>query len=169
MRAAHPLVSAAAYAALPAAARRALHQRLAAGADDPLERARHAALAAVSTDPRVAAALDAGVAAALAAGAPDIAVELSRLACSTPSADADRAARLDLLADALVRAGDSPGAVAAQRQAIALTRPGRSGPAADPARRDGDGSDRLGRARSLSSRSRWPKQPPTRSSGQRPC
>ena len=47
VRAAHPLVSAAAYAALPAAARRALHQRLAAGADDPLERARHAALAAV--------------------------------------------------------------------------------------------------------------------------
>ena len=39
----------------------------------------------------------------------------------TPSADADRAARLDLLADALVRAGDSPGAVQAQRQAIGLT------------------------------------------------
>jgi DNA-binding NarL/FixJ family response regulator len=121
VRAAHPLVSAAAYAALPAAARRALHQRLAAGSDDPLERARHAALAAVSTDPQVATALDAGVAAALAGGAPDIAVELSRLALQHTEADADRAARLDLLADALVRAGDSPGAVAAQRQAVALT------------------------------------------------
>jgi DNA-binding NarL/FixJ family response regulator len=121
VRAAHPLVSAAAYAALPAAGRRTLHQRLAAGADDPLERARHAALAAVSTDPQVARALDAGVAAALAGGAPDIAVELSRLALQHTEADADRATRLDLLADALVRAGDSPGAVAVQRQAVALT------------------------------------------------
>src|ERR1022692_3869803 len=43
VRAAHPLVSAAAYAALPATDRRALHQRLSAGTDDPLERARHAA------------------------------------------------------------------------------------------------------------------------------
>ena len=66
-------------------------------------------------------ALDAGVAAALAAGAPDIAVELSRLALQHTGSDADRAARLDRLADALVRAGDSPGAVRAQRQAIDLT------------------------------------------------
>ena len=121
VRAAHPLVSAAAYAALPVADRRALHQRLSAATDDPVERARHAALAATRADPQVALALDAGVAAALAAGAPDIAVELSRLALQHTQADADRAARLDLLADALVRAGDSPGAVQAQRQAIALT------------------------------------------------
>ncbi len=121
VRAAHPLMSAAAYAALPAAERRALHRRLAMSSDDPLERGRHAALAATRADPRIAVALDAGVAAALAAGAPDIAVELSRLALAHTSADADRAARLDLLADALVRAGDSPGAVRAQRQAIDLT------------------------------------------------
>ena len=61
------------------------------------------------------------MAAALAGGAPDIAVDLSRLALQHTEADADRAVRLDLLADALVRAGDSPGAVAAQRQAIGLT------------------------------------------------
>jgi DNA-binding CsgD family transcriptional regulator len=66
-------------------------------------------------------ALDTGVAAALAAGAPDIAVELLRLALQHTVCDADRAARLDRLADALVRAGDSPGAVQAQRQAISLT------------------------------------------------
>ena len=71
--------------------------------------------------PQIVRALDAGVAAALAAGAPDIAVELSRLALQHTEADADRAARLDQLADALVRAGDSPGAVQAQRQSIALT------------------------------------------------
>ncbi len=121
IRAAHPLVGAAAYAALPAAGRRALHRRLAASSDDPLERARHAALAATEADPSIARALDAGVLAALAAGAPDIAAELSRLALQHTDTDSDRAARLDLLADALVRAGDSPGAVEAQRQAIALT------------------------------------------------
>jgi DNA-binding NarL/FixJ family response regulator len=121
IRAAHPLVSAAAYAALRPAERRELHHRLLAGTDDPLERARHAALAATRADPRIARALDAGVATALTAGAPDIAVELSRLALQHTDSDADRAARLDLLADALVRAGDSPGAVQAQRQAIALT------------------------------------------------
>jgi hypothetical protein len=121
VRAAHPLVSAAAYAALPPADRRALHQRLSEGTDDPLECARHAALAAIRADPRIAQSLDAGVVGALAAGAPDIAVELSRLALQHTDSDADRAARLDLLADALVRAGDSPGAVQAQRQAIDLT------------------------------------------------
>jgi DNA-binding CsgD family transcriptional regulator len=121
VRAAHPLMSAAAYAALPASGRRALHRGMSASADDPVERARHAALAATRADPEVARALDAGVAAALAAGAPDIAVELSRLALQHTEADAERAARLDLLADALVRVGDSPGAVQAQRQAIALT------------------------------------------------
>ena len=121
IRAAHPLVGAAAYAALPAAGRRALHRRLADSSDDPLERARHAALAATKADSRIARALDVGVAAALAAGAPDIAADLSRLALEHTESVAGRAARLDLLADALVRAGDSPGAVEAQRQAIALT------------------------------------------------
>jgi DNA-binding CsgD family transcriptional regulator len=121
VRAAHPLVSAAAYAALPAASRQALHQRLAAATDDPVERARHAALAAPAADPAIARDLDTGVAIALAAGAPDIAVELLRLALQHTDTDASRAARLDRLADALVRAGDSPGAVQAQRQAIELT------------------------------------------------
>ncbi len=115
VRAAHPLLSAAAYAALPAAGRRALHQRLLAGTDDPLDRARHAALAATRADPQIARVLDAGVATALAAGAPDIAVELSRLALQHTDTDAGRADRLDRLADALVRAGDSPGALEAQR------------------------------------------------------
>jgi DNA-binding CsgD family transcriptional regulator len=121
VRAAHPLVSAAAYAALPAAGRQALHQRLAASTDDPVEQARHAALAATAVDPAIARDLDAGVATALAAGAPDIAVELSRLALQHTDSDAGRAIRLDRLADALVRAGDSPGAVETQQQAIALS------------------------------------------------
>ena len=121
VRAAHPLMSAAAYAALPAGERRALHRRLAMSTDDPLERGRHAALAATRADPRIAVVLDAGVAAALAAGAPDIAVELSGSPWRTPAQTPTGRHRLDLLADALVRAGDSPGAVRAQRQAIDLT------------------------------------------------
>src|SRR3984957_20093414 len=97
VRAAHPLMSAAAYAALPAAERRAPHPGLPTRPEHPAQAGRHAALAATRADPRIAVALDAGVAAALAAGAPDIAVELSRLALAHTSADADRAARLDLL------------------------------------------------------------------------
>jgi DNA-binding CsgD family transcriptional regulator len=121
VRAVHPLVSAAAYAALTAGGRRELHQRLSTGADDPVERARHAALAATRVDSAIALALDAGVTRALATGAPDIAVELSRLALQHTDTDADRAARLDRMADALVRAGDSRGAMQAQQQAIDLT------------------------------------------------
>jgi hypothetical protein len=80
VRALHPLLAAAAYAALPPAEQRALHERLAAGSDDPVERARHAALAAPDPSEEVALAVDAGVVAALAAGTPDLAVDLARLA-----------------------------------------------------------------------------------------
>ncbi len=145
VRAAHPLVGAAAYAALPPTARRALHQRLSAGADDPLERARHAALAAVSADPEVAWALDAGVAAALAGGAPDIAVELSRLALQHTEADADRGRAARPPGRRAGPGGRQPGSgggpAAGDR---ADPRRAAAGPPGDPARRDGDRSDRLG-------------------------
>ena len=115
-------MSAAAYAALPAAERRALHQRLAEGTDDPLERgaARRAGGDAGGPQDRRGARRRRGGGARRAAR-PTSRWNCRGWRCSTPSADADRAARLDLLADALVRAGDSPGAVRAQRQAIDLT------------------------------------------------
>lgn len=121
VRPVHPLLSAAAYAALSTADRRALHERLCARTDDPVEHARHAALASAAPTPEVARALDAGVLAALAAGTPDIAVDLSRLALEHTGAGMERAGRLDGLADALFRTGDTEGAMAAQREAMTLT------------------------------------------------
>jgi DNA-binding CsgD family transcriptional regulator len=124
IRAAHPLLSAAAYNALAGARRRALHQRLARATDDPVERVRHAALAATEPRADLADELDAGVTAALVAGVPDIAAELAQLTLEHTTDAARRPARLDRLADARVRAGDSPGAWQAQAEAMEATAPG---------------------------------------------
>ncbi|HEY8728844.1 MAG TPA: LuxR C-terminal-related transcriptional regulator, partial [Acidothermaceae bacterium] len=124
IRAAHPLWSAAAYNGLPSARRRALHERLAAAADDPVERVRHFALAATEPQAALAADLDVGVAAALAAGVPDIAVGLAQLSLEHTTDAGLRPARLDLLADAQLRSGDSSGAWHTQSAAIAETPPG---------------------------------------------
>jgi DNA-binding CsgD family transcriptional regulator len=121
IRAAHPLLCAAAYNGLDAESRRVLHQRLATSTADPVEHARHLALASPGPQPHVAVALDAGTAAALAAGVPDVGVELARLALEHTVIAADRPPRLDRLADAQFRAGDSAGALATQATAIRLT------------------------------------------------
>jgi DNA-binding CsgD family transcriptional regulator len=124
VRPAHPLLSAAAYNSLPIARRQALHRRLAAAADDPVERVRHSALTASEPRAELADELDVGVAAALAAGVPDIAVELAQLALDHTTDVGRRPPRLDRLADARVRAGDSSGALAAQTEAMMATVPG---------------------------------------------
>jgi DNA-binding NarL/FixJ family response regulator len=124
IRAAHPLLSAAAYNGLTASRRRQLHARLGAAADDPVERVRHLALAATEPQATLAADLDAGVAAALAAGVPDIAVGLAQLSLEHTTDVALRPARLDRLADAQLRSGDSSGASQSQSEAIAATAPG---------------------------------------------
>ena len=124
VRSTHPLLGAAAYAALPDSRRRALHTRLARSSADPVARARHTALAATSPDPDVAEALEAGARAALAAGTPDIAAELVQLALDHTAPGRDRTARLDVLADALLRTGDTVGALAAAREAVDGTPPG---------------------------------------------
>jgi DNA-binding CsgD family transcriptional regulator len=121
IRAAHPLLCAAAYNGLDAETRRVLHQRLAASTQDPVEHARHLALASPGPQAHVAVALDAGTAAALAAGVPDVGVELARLALEHTVTAADRPPRLDRLADAQFRAGDSDGALATQAAAVRLT------------------------------------------------
>ncbi|HEY5201165.1 MAG TPA: LuxR C-terminal-related transcriptional regulator [Acidothermaceae bacterium] len=124
IRAAHPLLSAAAYNGLTTSRRRQLHARLAAAADDPVERVRHAALAATEPQAALAADLDVGVTAALAAGVPDIAVGLAQLSLEHTTDAALRPARLDRLADAQLRSGDSSGAWQSQSDAIAMTEPG---------------------------------------------
>ena len=124
VRAAHPILSAAAYDALGEGGRRSLHGRLAAFAEGPAERARHLALAARGPEAEIAEALDAGAASALLAGAPDLAAELAELALAHTVEDSRRPLRLDRLADAKIRAGDSAGTYAAQREAVDLTAPG---------------------------------------------
>ena len=124
VRAIHPLVSAAAYDSLSDASRRALHERLARTAGDPIERVRHRALAAIAPDPRLADALDAAADAALVAGVPDVAVELAQLSLAHSLDEAARPPRLDRLADARLRAGDSSGAWEAQSTAVALSAQG---------------------------------------------
>jgi DNA-binding NarL/FixJ family response regulator len=124
VRAAHPLLSAAAYNGLTASRRRQLHARLAAAADDPVERVRHAALAATEPQAALATDLDVGVTAALAAGVPDIAVGLAQMSLEHTTDAELRPARLDQLADAQLRSGDSTGAWQSQSDAIAMTAPG---------------------------------------------
>ena len=124
IRASHPLLSAAAYNGLPEARRRALHERLAAASDDPVERVRHLALAATEPRADLAEALDSGAEAALAAGVPDVAVELAELSLEHTLDATMRPARLDRLADARFRAGDSSGAWQAQSAAMELTEAG---------------------------------------------
>jgi DNA-binding NarL/FixJ family response regulator len=127
VRAAHPLLSAAAYAELTPRRRRALHARLSAATEDPVEYARHAALAGTGAPeelPALLEALDAGAAAALSAGTPDIAAQLIRLAVGHSGDDNERLARLNLLADALIRTGDTEGSADALGQAVALAPPG---------------------------------------------
>jgi DNA-binding CsgD family transcriptional regulator len=121
VRAAHPLLGAAAYDRLGPAGKRAVHARLAAIASDPAERARHLALAATAPSEDIARALDEGSAAAVAAGVPAMAVELARLGLEHTSEGPARLERLDRLADAQFRAGDSAGAMATQGEAVAAS------------------------------------------------
>jgi DNA-binding CsgD family transcriptional regulator len=124
VRSAHPLLGAAAYAALTPQRRRALHERLAAITSDLVEHARHTALAATGPDREIARTLDAGAHTALAAGTPDIAVELYRLALVHTGTGDDRTYRLDGLADGLMRTGDTEGSLKAALEAVALTASG---------------------------------------------
>ncbi len=88
VRFAHPLVSAALYAEAGAAERRAAHAALSTAASDPIERARHLALASTGTHPAVAERLGEAAAAARDRGAPSVAAELGLLAARHTPADA---------------------------------------------------------------------------------
>jgi DNA-binding CsgD family transcriptional regulator len=92
----HPLLASVLYDHATQQERRSIHRRLAGLVDDPVEQARHAALAAPGPDEMVARRLDAAASAARARGAPIAAAELGELAIrATTAEDADgRSARI---------------------------------------------------------------------------
>jgi DNA-binding CsgD family transcriptional regulator len=104
---AHPLFAASVYE-LAARRRRQIHTRLAAVVDDVEERARHLIRAEGEPDGTVAAAIDAGAAAAAARGAPGSAAELARAAARfTPqNASSDQVRRRLNAAEFYIVAGD---------------------------------------------------------------
>ena len=123
---AHPLFGTALYASLPEAERRKLHRGLADRADDPVERARHLALAAAGPDEDTAVELERAAATAAARGAADAAVELQELACRlTPETDQQAGVRRGIdLSDRRYFAGDPNGARRELERLLASLPPG---------------------------------------------
>jgi DNA-binding CsgD family transcriptional regulator len=108
----HPLLAAAAYAALDADRRRELHRRLAADATDIEERARHLALASEGPDEAVAATLEEASARSRSRGAVAAAADLADRAVALTSRDDEVARHRRTLLAARCRfdAGDAGGA-----------------------------------------------------------
>lgn len=135
----HPLLARGVYDAAPRGHRRRLHRRLGELADDPEERARHLALAAVEPDAETLEALDVAAAAARRRGAPAAAAELLEMALglgerSRPedaarlvqaAADHLEAGDLHRTEALLDRAVDAPGPGALQARALTLKGVGR--------------------------------------------
>ena len=108
LRFTHPLIASSVYRGVDEATRRSCHSILAEIVRDPLERARHLALAAAGPDAVVAAALDQAATVAILRGAPTVAAELGEQARRlTPHDDREgRHRRAILGATAYLRAGD---------------------------------------------------------------
>jgi len=107
VRAAHPLLAAAAAGQATAAERRAVHAALGAAVRDPVLRARHRALAAAGPDAGLAGQVAAAAAAAAARGAPLDAAELAGHALRlTPAGDSGYDGWLLALARYLIDAGE---------------------------------------------------------------
>jgi len=123
---AHPLIASAAYYALPAARRRALHQRLSKLCPTVEERALHLAAATAVPDESVAAQLEDAAAEAARRGSPSAAVTLLEHAVRLTPADEGAAScrrRLQQGAQLLV-AGDVPGARARLEALVDELEPG---------------------------------------------
>ena len=108
LRFTHPLLAASVYQHADEATRRAAHAALAGVTRDPLERARHLALAAEGADAETAASLDQAAIVAGTRGVPTVVAELSELARRlTPEADREGRHRRAIVAGiAHLRAGD---------------------------------------------------------------
>jgi DNA-binding CsgD family transcriptional regulator len=113
VRAAHPLLAAAAAGQCTAAERRALHRALGQAVGDAVLRARHRALAASGPDAGLAKEVEAAAAAAAARGAPADAAELAGQALQlTAAGDSEHDGRLLALARYLIDAGEHARATA---------------------------------------------------------
>jgi DNA-binding CsgD family transcriptional regulator len=107
VRAAHPLLAAAASGQSTAAERRALHRALGRAVGDPVLRARHRALAADGPDAALAGEVSAAAAAAAARGAVPDAAELAGQALRlTAAGDSEHDGRLLAFARYLIDAGE---------------------------------------------------------------
>jgi DNA-binding CsgD family transcriptional regulator len=122
----HPLLAAAALAAVTPRRRREVHARLAAIVDDPEQRARHLATATVGSSSQVATALDAASVQASRRGAPGAAAELSEMAARlTPAADVgEHGARLLTAGECYEQTGHARRALELFRQAAEELPPG---------------------------------------------
>jgi DNA-binding CsgD family transcriptional regulator/DNA polymerase III delta prime subunit len=126
LRFSHPLLREFVYAEATSAARREAHARLAAVVEEPVENARHRALASQEADAGLAAALDEAAAVAGKRGAPGAAATLWRLAADRTPADHQdqRARRLTRAAEDAGAAGHLVESVEVARMAVqAATRP----------------------------------------------
>ena len=126
LRPAHPMYAASVLSGSTAAERHDLHLALAAVVSDEVLSARHAAMATVTTDARVADTVSAAARLALERGAFSEAESLAAHALRlTPSEAPERAERLLELVESHLRAADYPAADAALRDQILSLAPGR--------------------------------------------
>lgn len=117
LRFSHPLLREFVYAEATSAARRQAHARLAAVVDEPVENARHRALASQAADAGLAAALDDAAVVAGGRGALGVAATLWRLAADrTPAEQRDERARR------LTRAAEDAGSAGHLAESTELAR-----------------------------------------------
>jgi DNA-binding CsgD family transcriptional regulator len=125
VRAAHPLLAAAAAGQAGAAERRDLHAALAAAVADPVLAARHRALSATAPDAGLAGEVAAAAAAAAARGAVADAAELAGQAVRlTPAGNREYDGRLLALARYLISAGEHSRATALLTERVGALPPG---------------------------------------------
>ena len=119
----HPLLASVLYQGLSAAERRRTHRALADAVADPLERARHLAIATERPDDEVAAALEDAAGQALARGAVASAAELGEhaLRVTPPAADDDRHRRTLAAAHAHLAGGEVERARTLARELVAVS------------------------------------------------